>query len=242
MRTHVTFDGHDLTALCTVSDLRTSLLPREVRTTPVAGRDGSVYTGASLSERSITLTMTLRGRDVEARQMAARELAAILDVDGPRPLAMSIDGGLYYMAVPTSGSEATRRPTTSTFEVDFTVPDPVAYGQARTVSVPSGGTATFEVGGTYPAMPRVSAPSAANGSGGFWRLRLEDGSYLLARVPAGVASAPVEADCAARTLRVNDTVALLEPEADWLVLAPGTHTVEMTGTGAATMTFEERWL
>lgn len=242
MRTRVTFDGHDLTALARVSDLRTSVLARDVRCEDVPGRDGSVYTGATLRARTITLTLTLVGAGMEQRRERARELAAILNVAEPRPLSISVDGGRYYMAVPSTDDVARIRPAADSFDVEFTVPDPVARGEQRTVTVPSGGSVTFDVGGTYPTRPRVSAAAAANGSGGFWRLRLEDGSYLLATIPGNVSTAPVAADCEARTLRVNNFVALLVPEADWLVLQPGSHTLEMTGTGAATVTFEERWL
>ena len=88
----------------------------------------------------------------------------------------------------------------------------------------------------------MSASAAKNGNGGFWRLALEDGTYLLATIPTGVTSAPVVVDCGERTLTVNGNVSLLAPEADWLLLAPGAHTLTMTGTGAATVTYNERWL
>ena len=241
-RTTVTFDGHDLTASYRVSDLRTSLLPRRIGTTEVPGRDGALFTGAPLDTRIVTLTLTAIDRDIEDRQAAGRALAAILNVDEPKPLAISIDGGLYYMALPSSTSDATRHLTATRFEVEFICPDPVMYGTQRTVSVSSGGSATFNVGGTYPTMPTVSAPNAANGSGGFWKLALEDGTYLIATIPTGVQRAPVLAECENRVLKVNGNVALLQPEADWLVLAPGQHTLTMTGTGAATVTYRERWV
>ena len=67
-RTKVTFNGTDLTEAYVVSDLRTSLLPRTVATQQVAGRDGTAYMGASMAERSITLTLTARGRTPAERQ------------------------------------------------------------------------------------------------------------------------------------------------------------------------------
>lgn len=242
MRTQVVFDGHNLTNLFAVSDLRNSLLPRNIGTEDVPGRDGSLFTGATLSARTITLTLTIIDRSITGRQAAERLLASILAVDEPRPLSISIDGGLYYMAIPHADSEGSRYRNATSYEVVFEVPDPVAYGETKTITVPSGGSVTFTVGGTYPTMPTISAPAAANGSGGFWRLRLEDGSYLLATIPSGVSSAPVIADCEKRTLKVNGNVALLVPDADWLVFEPGEHTLEMTGTGAATVVFTERWL
>lgn len=243
MRTTVTFDGFELTAAYRVSDLRTSLLPQSLGSVDVPGRDGSLYTGSRLSSRTITLTLTTMAKSVEERQDAARELAAALAVDEPKPLAISIDGGLYWLAMPTSTADGERFLNATRFEVEFTAFDPVMYGVERTVTVPSGGSVSFLVGGTYPTMPVVSAPSAKNDSAtGNWQLWLDDTDHLVATIPAGVSTAPVVADCAARTLRVNDSLALLVPSADWLVLTPGEHELEMVGTGAATVTYVERWL
>ena len=241
-RTTVTFNGHELTQDYYVSNLRTSLLPRTVGLQEVPGFNGMLYTGAKLTERSIVLTLTAVSKNIVARQAAARNLAALLAVDEPKPLQISIDGGLYYMAIPQSSDDAVRWVNATSFDVVFECPDPIAYGTEQIVTVPSGGSVTFDVGGTYPAMPVVSASAAQNGQDGFWRLALDDGSYLLATIPAGVTSSPVVADCGERTLMVNGSVSLLAPEADWLSLAPGAHTLTMTGAGAATVTYNERWL
>lgn len=242
-RTTVTFDGHDLTADYVVSDLRAPLLPRRIGSEEVAGRDGKLFTGVALAERTVTLTLTARGGTLAQRQAAGRALAAILAVKEPKPLALSIDGGLYWMAVPESGGNAKRYYTANRFDVTFRITDPAAYGEERTVTVPSGGSVTFTVGGTYQAAPVISAPSARNNGGiGAWRLALEDGSFLLATIPSGVTTAPVEANCATRVLKVQNNVTLLAPAADWLRLDPGQHTLTMTGTGAATVTYRERWL
>lgn len=241
-RTVVTFDGHVLTNQFAVSNLQNSLLPRNINTVDVPGRDGSLYLGATLAPRTIKLTLTVRDRTVAGLQAAARTLAAILNVDEPRPLSMSIDGGLYYMAIPNAPSDGTRFRRAIRYEVEFLAVNPVAYGAERNITVPSGGSVTFEVGGTYPTMPQVSVAAAGNGSGGFWRLRLDGGDYLIATIPDGVSTAPIDADCAARTLVVNDTVTLLKPDADWLVFEPGQHTLAMTGSGAAIVTYNERWL
>lgn len=241
-RTVVLYNGVDLTADYVVSDLRRPLLPKEAMGATVPGMDGEVYTGSRLTPRMVTLTMYAIDADIALREAAARRLAAALDVQQPAPLSISIDGGLYLMAVPTSTGDAARFTQANSFQVQFKAFDPVFWGEQRTVTVPSGGSVTFDVDGTYPAEPVISAPAAANGSGGFWRVRLEDGSYLLATIPSGLSTAPVVADCAARTLKVNSINRMLVPAADWLVLTPGTHTLDMTGTGAATVTYRERWL
>lgn len=51
-RTRVWFDGEELTALGNVSDLRQALLPRNIATSDVPGRDGSMYLGARLAPRT----------------------------------------------------------------------------------------------------------------------------------------------------------------------------------------------
>lgn len=242
MRTRVMFDGHELSRDYYVSDLRDPLLVRTIGMQDVPGRDGSIFTGVKLAPKTISLRFTAVNKSMEARRAAGRRLAALLAVREPRPLQISVDDGLYYMAIPQSSDDAAQWVNATSFEVAFECPDPVAYGAERVITVPSGGSVTFEVGGTYQTMPVVSASAAANGSGGYWRITKEDGSYIMATIPNGISTAPVVADCSARTLKVNGSTAMLVPQADWLVFEPGEHTLTMTGTGAATVTFNERWL
>lgn len=241
-RTQVTFNGHNLTDLFYVSDLQDALLPREIGSAKAGGRNGEIFTGVTLSARTIAMVLTVKGDTIDQVQEAGRELAAILAVDEPKRLELSIDGGIYYMALPSSPDVGKRFRHSRRHDVVFHALDPVAFGAEHTATVPSGGSVTVNVGGTYPTMPVVSATAARNGSGGYWRIRKEDGTYLLATVPSGVATAAVVADCEARTLKVNGVVSLLDPEASWLELEPGRHTLTMTGTGAATVTWRERWV
>lgn len=244
MRTQVWFNGEELTRYAVVSGWETALLPREVSQRAVPGMDGAIYTGARLTERTITVRMALTAHGVTARQSLARALAATLATESPAPLRASIDGGIWYMAVASSTPDMTRMVGGLAFDVTFTCLDPVAHGTSRTVTVPSGGGVTFTVGGTYPTAPTISAPEAANdGTTGFWALRLTDvGDYMNMVIPTNLQTAPIVADCAARTLTVNGNTTALRPESDWLLLAPGEHTLDMVGTGEATVTFDERWL
>lgn len=245
-RTTVTFNGHDLTADYDVSDLRNSLLPRTLETIDVPGRGGALFTGVRMAQRTITLTLTAKGGTIAERQEAARALAGILAVKEPAPLAISIDGGIYYMAVPISEDEGTRYSNALSFEVTFECPDPVAYGAEKTLTVPTTGSLTFEVKGTHATMPEVTCevtPTAANQT---WLLTLGDGTYLSYVVPYGTAGVTytIKADCERRVLTLDGATKLLVPDADWLVLEPGTHTLTLGGTvpkGAATVKYRERW-
>lgn len=245
-RPTVTFNGYDLTAYYVVSDLRNSLLPRAIEATEVPGMDGSIFTSVRLSSRTITLTLTAKGATPAARQTAARTLAEKLAVSEPKPLSISIDGGIYYMAVPISEDDGERYVNATSFEVAFECPDPVAYGELKTLTVPAGGSLTFTVGGTYPAKPTASLSVTPTASNRLWKLALEDGTYLAYTIPGtGTTARAIAADCAARTLKVDNVVNMLAADADWLVLAPGSHTLTNQGNataGATTVTYRERWL
>lgn len=241
-RTRVTFNGVNLTDLYHVSNLRNSLLPREVSSVTVPGMDGALLTGSRLTTRTITLTLTVKGSGIAERQRAARMLAQALAVAEPAPLELSIDGGLHYLAMPTSVGDGARYSNALRFEVRFECLDPTLHGTRERWSLTSGGSAKVIVGGTHPTMPLVEVTGARNGSNGVWKLTLDGGDYIVATIPTGVTSAPIVADCENRVLRVNGTVRLLQPEADWLVLEPGEHTLAMEGSGTGTVSFEERWL
>lgn len=239
MRTLVRFGDEELTRMAVVSDLRRPLLPRTVATEAVRGMNGSRYAGAPLDEASLSLTLTVMGKDPVERAHEARRLARILNVQEPTRLEISLDDGLYYMAVPSSSQAATRYLNADSYEVEFALPDPVRYGERRTATVPSGGSVQVVVGGTYPALPLITAPAAKNGSGGVWRILLDESDYVQA---TAATARSVVVDCENRVLTVAGAVAMMAPLADWLVLTPGKHTLRMVGTGAATVTWVERWL
>ena len=238
-RSTVMWDGEELGAGWTfVSDRREQLLPTDVATIDVPGRDGALFGGVTRAVRQVTLALYVLG-PVGERAPHVRELAARLAVDGPRPLMFSDEAPLWRMAVPNADPEGVAFYNADGYaDVKFVCPDPWFYGEEGGVTVPSGGSVTFTVGGTAPTMPIVTAPAALNGSGGVWQLMLDDTTYIAASVPS---ARSLVCDCVDRVLRVNGAVTLLRPDADWLVLEPGTHTLAMTGTGAATVTWTERW-
>ena len=126
--------------------------------------------------------------------------------------------------------------------VNFQLVEAAAYGDTVTKTVPSGGSLTFTVGGTYPTKPRITASASRDGSSQVWGLRLDSGDFL--HVATGSASPRnIVLDCESRTLTIAGAVALPTLDSDWFELPPGTHTLTMDkGTGAATVTYRERWL
>lgn len=244
-RTTVTFNGHDLTASYHVSNMRVSLLPREVSSVTVPGMDGAMYAGSRLQAKDITLTLTAMGTSLAERQEAARTLAGILAVKEPKPLAISVDGGLYYLAIPTSDTERTIYRNATSFEVTFRALDPVMYGIEKTITLSSSTAKTVTIGGTYPTYPVIESGNARGASSSNKYVRITNtstGEYMDIPVSSS-GTHTVVADCQERSCKVDGATAAITLLSDWMVLNPGTVTLQRTsGSGTFTITYKERWL
>ena len=127
----------------------------------------------------------------------------------------------------------------------FIAIEPAAYGETRTATVPSGGSVTITVNGTYPTRPTFYASAAVrDSSSSVWGIRHGGGNYI--HIPTGSgASRRVDIDCAKRvaTITASRTVVLPTLDSDWIELNPGQNTLSNDkGTGACTGTWVERWL
>lgn len=242
-RTRVWFDGHELTDLCIVSSLRRPMLPRTSSYVDVPGMDGKLHTGTRLDMRTVKLRLTVRGKPAE-RAEAARTLAAILNVDGYRPLAISEDGGLYYMAIPTSKEDGARYVGAESFEVTFEC-EPWLRGatQEHEFTLAAGGSFSFDVGGTAPTPAFITFTHAGAGT---LALSLDTGA-LVTEPDGGPAN--VAMDSLSRTYGEWDPAAqaIVDPTAlpmgaDWAVLEPGVRTLTASAATSVTMRFEERWV
>lgn len=235
------FDGHDLTVLFSVEYHMTRRLPTwEPALVDVPGM-GALFGGTRAMPATITMKLVSLDQTRDGRQEALRTLAGWLAVDEPKQLILGDEGGRYRLAIPTD--EAVIEPflNADSVEVSLTCPDPLLHGTERTVTVPSGGSVTINVGGTAPARPTITASAATGSPGGAWSVTTESGSGIYASIASGTSKA-VFADVATRTLTVGGSVAMLNAAYDWPTLAPGTHILTMAqGTGAATVTWEELW-
>ena len=236
-RTRVAFDGHELTALAVVSALRRPLLPRKAEYVTVPGADGAIYAGVTDETRTLKLTLTLRGRDAHDRARAQRALAAILDVDSPRPLAISEDNGLWYRAMPNATGDGSRLTGAERFDVKFTC-DPCLYG--REVEVPlamaAGGTQSFLVGGSKPTPCVVRVDTSGSGA---WRLVLDGQDEYTAALGG---STSITVDSETRVATRDGSVYALPPTDYWFILSPGEHQLKVYGGRAdGTLTYTERW-
>lgn len=238
----VIWDGHDLTDFFIVSDVVRPSPSRRLSTQKVPGRDGSVVRESTWGDLSITMTVSTFAHGHAKRREELRRLMGWLDVEEPRRLEFADDGGLYYEAIPSNGGKRSDWLNADSIDLKFLVPSPAMFGQTKTVTVPSGGTVSFEVGGTYPTAPTIVAASAVRGTSNLWGLRLDSGDFLRWQL-ASSAPRAIACDCETREATVAGALALPTLDSDWLSLEPGQHTLAMdVGTGAAVVSWVERWL
>ena len=80
-----------------------------------------------------------------------------------------------------------------------------------------------------------------NSSSLVWGVKVDNADFV--HVATGSSSSrKVEIDSEKRICKVANAIALPTLDSDWIVLEPGAHTVAMdNGTGAATLSWVERW-
>lgn len=236
------FDDVELTERFILSDLSRPIPGNSVDVLDVPGMDGVLIKSAKIASGKISFTLWPHWMDSSGLREAVREIAALMAVDEPRRLSFSDDGNLYYMAIPDGGMEVRELADAFAVECSFVVPSPAMYGETRSVTVPSGGSVSFAVNGTYPAKLVVEASSAVRGTSDLWGIRLDSGLYSHVKLANGNATA-VKIDATSRKVSVASATKLMTIGSDWLELTPGEHTLANDyGTGACTATWVERWL
>lgn len=240
-----TFDGHDLTQYAWARIERPVGPRARVDTEQVPGRDGLVIVDVKREPVTIIAHMTLRPSYVPSWEQVRSTLAAQLSQCRECELTLPDEFGTYRMATASFVADVTTPPVHPVqFDIEFTCHSPVAYSIGEmAASLPSGGSVRLDVGGHLPARLSVLAPSAIRSpSTQLWGVRLDGGDYMRVRLAAS-SSRRVEIDGAKRTVKVAGATDMLTLDSNWIELAPGEHTLAMDqGTGAATVTWVERWL
>lgn len=237
----LTFDGHDIGTLFTYGDPNIEILGAQPTLEDVPGRNGQAFTGMTYGSAIVSFTIAVAG-DAATRRAALSTLGQWLMVDEPKHLVLPDTPDRYYLAVPDGGLSLNRGVKAEYGQLSFRLVDPIAYGQTQTASLPSGGSVSITIGGTAPTALAITANSAVRDSTSLvWGVRADNADFV--HVATGSASSrKVVLDCGERTLTVAGSVKIPTLDSDWLVLSPGSHTLAMdNGTGAATVTWVERW-
>ena len=165
-----------------------------------------------------------------------REVAPVLMASEPRPLVLDDEPDVHYMAIMTTQAALSNLWYTGTCDIEFTAYDPIAYGRDRETSLSP--AATFEVGGTWPTEPIVTA--RPGGSVSFLRLT-DNATGRFVQVTAALTSSSVVVfDMAAPNATVNGANAPVTFESDFFALEPGVASLRLS-SGTGTVAWTERW-
>lgn len=214
-------------------------------TVDVPGRDGTVLREVTYESRTITLECRLFEDTWEGFETLRDVLVTYLMTHGEMKLTVRTHPDEYYMAYLDSMTEGDRIGGTGIgyLELEFIASDPWRYGAEQSVTIPSGGSATFLVNGNLPATASISAESAVRSSGStVWGVRFDEGDF--AHIATGSDSArTIVIDGTTRSAKIAGAVAMITLDSNWPELLPGRHTARMDeGTGEATLTWQERSL
>ena len=223
--------------------------PPEARpnTIDVPGRDGEVLRELTYGPRDITLECRVFAPKWSDFDRVIDEISAALMDGQEHLLSVRTHPGEHYMAYLSSVMQDERIGGTGIgyLELAFVASDPWRYGREGSVTVPSGGAATFLVGGTAPAKVSVRTSYAVRSSGSsVWGVRFDEGDFM--HVATGSSSyRRVVINGETRSVSVAGITSMLTLDSDWVTLAPGRHTVRMDeGTlysgGTCTVRWQER--
>lgn len=234
---HVVFGGVDLADrfICLIKER--PLPSMESRTQHIDGSDRYTDMGADILPEPIVVKLVCPYAPQHVRRELSRWLGSVLYSKEPRKLLISSDEGLWHTARLAKTPKFEELVVSGSVEVTFQPMEAWMYGDEHSVTVPSGGSVTFLVRGSYPTAPKIEAASA---SGPVWGVRLDEEDFL--HVELSQASS-VQIDCDQRICLVGDSVSLPTLDSNWIYMTKGQHTMRNDqGAGTCVLTWTERWL
>ena len=240
----LTFDGFDLTRYTYVRLDKPVGPGMRVSTEQVPGRAGDLVTAMVADTLTIVAHCTLKRRYITQWERVRMELAKVFTATEPKILQLPDEPELYRYATAslTSGVSMPLEPPVM-FDIEFVCHDPTAYRDEHSVTVPGGGSVTFDVGGLLPARVRIVAASALrNNTTYLWGIRFDEQDFARVKF-ASAGTKSVDIDCAKRIALVAGATSMITVDSHWIELSPGQHTARMDqGTCAATLSWIERYL
>ncbi|MBQ9058519.1 MAG: phage tail family protein [Atopobiaceae bacterium] len=234
------FDNHNLEDLLVLGSPSFNIINSVPNTIDVSSRDGELVQEVRYGSSSITFQAAVVGTNTEKRNKLS-QLAMWLDVDEPKRLVLPDTPDRYYLAIPDGSLEIRRLIDADFFVVTFRITEPAAYGAEQSITIPSGGSTSFSVDGTYKTALKVTCAQATGNANNLWGVRLDNGIVMRCELP--ISSCAITLDSESRTCRANNTNTQITLASDWFFASPGTHSIKNdVGSGECVVSWTERWL
>lgn len=240
----LSFDGHDLETLFVCGDPKITILSAEPNTKTLDSRNGEVFIGSRWGASTVAFSIGVYGTALERRN-AFSQLGAWLDVDEPKQLILPDTPDRYYLAIPDGSLDLERGIGGEISQLSFTLVDPIAYSTTETtITVPSVGSITFNVGGTAPTyLYRTTARTLnADPTTKLYGIRLDNQDTWC--IGNGNSTFTVNSfDFERRTLKIEQNIAVPTLDSTWFALTPGNHTIEkyIGGQSSIDIKYRKRW-
>lgn len=241
MREEVVFAGVRLSDYFQVASVEVSNLTVTTETLTVNGMDGVAVLGSSIGSREIVVYIMLGDGDVAARKEELRLLFGLVDLKEEHRLYVSSDNGRYYVAKFNGEQVLNEKNRASRMALRFLAASPYLHGEVQGITVPSGSTVSFNVGGTQVTYPRIRGTVTRDATTQMWGVVLDGGDAM--RVPMAIAQASIDIDCDDMSVVVNGSSGMIDTTSYWFELTAGTHTIQNNlGTGDFIVEWETKWL
>lgn len=240
---HVVYDGVDLADHFTVVGVRRQLPVPTPNLELVPGGGRYNVRSVDIVPPQITFRLMAIESSRDRRREDQRLLSSLLVRDRVVDVEFGDDDGLRYRAVPTG--ELALREFVGSGSVDVTLQavEAAMRGERRTVQS-SGGSATLNIGGSYPTALVIKATSAkrASSSEPTVAYKLDGGAACRLELVDSLAHS-IEIDADGRRATVDGETAMITLQSPWLEAEPGVHVLSLAdGSGAFSVSWEERWL
>lgn len=159
------FNGRDLSPYLLVANVSREIVPkRAVQTQQMSAQ--TLVAPYGFEPMTLKVTCSLMEESMQDTADIRRMLAEALYTREPKKLLLPDERGTYYYALYTGGAIPQELVKYPTVELEFLVPDPIAYGGHHEERVQTHKDGTTEdimlVGGTYPTKPRITIACEPN--------------------------------------------------------------------------------
>lgn len=247
----LTYNSHDLETIGACGN--PEIVPFNFETTYAndAPERGAILMQQKLGTTSVAFDIGITGTAAERRAKLST-LASWFNVTEPKNLVLPDTPTWFYKAVPDGQVTTERGINGEIAHVAFTLTDPVAFGEYKTVNFSTDSPASCIVGGNYPTRPIISVHATpTTESGQYGMFGVESEGMTMDVYMGTLSSRTITIDCENRSVNLGLHVAESYPrtitlDSTWFKFNPSQYpyTVSVSkGTGTAgSVRWYERWM
>lgn len=247
----LTYNSHDLETIGACGNPEITYFDSQTDYAQDVTERGVLLLSRRWSAGKVSFDIGITGTAAERRAKLST-LASWLNVNEPKNLVLPDTPTWFYKAIPDGQITTERGINGEIASVSFTLTDPVAYGEYKTVDFSSDSPASFVVGGNYPTMPTISIKATTDSTSHLFGVEYNIGGFMNIYAPYGLSARSVYFRCEERSIDYGypqpsgtypKSITL---DSTWFRFVPSQYTRSVSvlnGTGTnGQISWYERWL